>query len=166
MFVAWRRTPGEKRGVEGALPGGRLRLGYVAVALSLVLAQVSAEAAISIAINVHGVRSDAGEVVAVLYGDNPDDFLKKGKRLARERMPARPGSVSFTLPAPGPGIYAVAVYHDENGNRKLDRTLVGLPSEGFGLSNNPALRLRVPRLADAAFSVAEGRAPVDISLKY
>jgi uncharacterized protein (DUF2141 family) len=139
---------------------------YLAVALSLVLAQGAAEASIVIAVNVHGVRSDAGELVVVLYGDNPDDFLKKGKRLARERMPARNGSVTFTLPVPKPGTYAVAVYHDENGNRKLDRSLIGLPSEGFGLSNNPAIGLRTPRLADAAFSVGDGRAAVDISLRY
>ena len=35
-------------------------------------------------------------------------------------------------------LYALALYHDENGNRSFDRTGVGFPAEGFGFSNNPA----------------------------
>jgi uncharacterized protein (DUF2141 family) len=134
----------------------------IAQASSLAAADVS----IAIAVHVHGVRSDAGELVVVLYGDNPDDFLRKGRRLARERVPARSGSVTVRLAAPRAGTYAVAVYHDENNNRKLDTSLIGLPTEGFGLSNNPVVRFRTPRLADAAFPVGDGRAAVDIALKY
>jgi uncharacterized protein (DUF2141 family) len=129
-------------------------------------AAVSADAPVLIAVHVHGVRSDAGDLVAVLYGDNPDHFLKKGKRLARERVRARSGSVTVHLPAPRAGTYAVAVYHDENGNRKLDTSILGVPAEGFGLSNNPAVRFGVPRLADAAFVVDGARAAVDVALRY
>lgn len=129
-------------------------------------AGVSADAPVLIAVHVHGVRSDAGDLVAVLYGDNPAHFLKKGKRLARERVRARPGSVTVHLPAPRAGTYAVAVYHDENGNRKLDTSMLGVPAEGFGLSNNPAVRFAAPRLADAAFAVNGARAAVDVALRY
>ena len=76
------------------------------------------------------LRSAKGLVTAVLYGDSGATFLKKGARLSKERVPAMAGSVELCLPAPGPGRYAVATYHDENGNRKFDKNWIGIPIEG------------------------------------
>lgn len=120
----------------------------------------------SVLVQVHGVRSDRGALVAVLYGDNPGDFLKKGARLARERVPARVGSVALCLGAPRSGVYAVAVYHDENDNRRFDRSWIGLPSEGFGVSNNPRPFLRPPTHRESAFEVGTGRTVVNVDLRY
>lgn len=143
---------------------------WVTGVLSLLLvaqaAVASSDTSTTIAVRVHGVRSSHGELVAVLYGENPDDFLKKGRRLARERVPARAGSATVYLTAPAPGLYAVAIYHDENGNRKFDRRWFGLPAEGFGVSNNPRFILRQPTHAESAFRVGAGRTAVDISLRY
>jgi uncharacterized protein (DUF2141 family) len=121
---------------------------------------------VRIVVRVHGVRSTDGEVVAVLYGDNPDDFLRAGKRVARVRTPAARGVVVLELSAPRSGRYAIAVYHDENGNRKLDTALTGLPTEGFGFSNNPRIWLRPPSLEDAAFTVDARPIAVGIDLRY
>ena len=52
----------------------------------------------AIAVHVHGVRSNSGYVTFVLYGDNPDDFLVKGRKLLKERFPAENGTVEV-LPA-------------------------------------------------------------------
>jgi uncharacterized protein (DUF2141 family) len=124
------------------------------------------ESGIGIVVRVQGVRSAAGEVVAVLYGDNPDDFLRSGKRLARARVAAARGVVMLELVAPRAGRYAIAVYHDENGNHKFDRAFTGLPTEGYGLSNNPRIWLRPPHLTEAAFIVDVRPTAVDISLRY
>ncbi|QYJ85133.1 DUF2141 domain-containing protein [Shewanella mesophila] len=35
-----------------------------------------------------------------------------------------------------PGEYAIKVIHDENDNNKLDSNFLGVPSEGYGFSNN------------------------------
>ena len=32
--------------------------------------------------------------------------------------------------------YAVRFFHDENSNEEIDKNLLGIPKEGFGLSNN------------------------------
>src|SRR5882757_8913603 len=50
------------------------------------------------------------------------------------------------------GTYAVMVFHDENGNGKLDKNMVGIPKEGYGASNNPAKRMRAPNFDEAKFS--------------
>jgi len=55
-----------------------------------------------------------------------------------------------------PGRYAVAVMHDENGNEELDRNLVGVPQEGWGVSRDASARaFGPPRYGDAAFRVGE-----------
>ncbi len=91
----------------------------------------------SIEVKVRGVRSDHGTVTFVLYSDDPDEFLVRGKKIMKERFPARTGTVEFCLPLSAPGTYAAAVYHDEDGNGKLAKNWLGMPKEGFGVSNNP-----------------------------
>lgn len=161
------------RSAQGVrLPGrGAAVLAVGAVLGILVTAPVSAATTCpagpaSVLVRVNGVRSSQGFVVATLYGDQPEDFLKKGKGLARLRVPARTGRVELCLPAPGPGLYAVAVYHDENGDKKLGRSWSGLPTEGYGLSNNPPPAWRWPQHSDAAFRLPGDHLILDVDLRY
>ena len=63
-------------------------------------------------------------------------------------MPKRGNlQTSFNLE---PGDYAVAIYHDENGNGQLDKRLFGIPKEPYGFSNNYRPRLSAPNSATAA----------------
>jgi uncharacterized protein (DUF2141 family) len=55
-----------------------------------------------------------------------------------------------------PGVYAVAVFHDENANGKLDKNFLGIPREGYGASNNVRPKMSAPAFKDAAFTVKAG----------
>ncbi len=57
------------------------------------------------------------------------------------------------LPA---GDYAVSVLHDENGNRKLERSTLGFPKEGVGFSNDQKVKLSAPDYDDCKFFISEG----------
>ncbi len=120
----------------------------------------------AIEVQVHGVRNDRGNITFALYGDNPGDFLAKGKKILKQRVPATRGTVAFCVSVPQAGAYAAAVYHDENGNGKFDRNWIGIPVEGAGFSNNPALLVGPPSHAQAAFKVSSGRTRVEIRLNY
>jgi uncharacterized protein (DUF2141 family) len=65
-----------------------------------------------------------------------------------------------------PGIYAVVAWHDRNDNGKVDQNWLGIPQEGVGFSNDPALGLRGPRFSDSAIEVGPGGAVVDVHLKF
>lgn len=62
-----------------------------------------------------------------------------------------------------PGRYAIVLLHDENGNRKMDKTLF-LPKEGFGFSRDAPVKMSAPKFEAAAFDVTGG-APVRMKMK-
>ncbi|MEH3107784.1 MAG: DUF2141 domain-containing protein [Sphingomonas fennica] len=73
------------------------------------------------------------------------------------------GALAFeNLPS---GDYAVALFHDANGNGRLD-TALGIPREGFGFSRNPTILFGPPRFAAARFAVRGGTINQPVHLKY
>ncbi|MFQ5624920.1 MAG: DUF2141 domain-containing protein, partial [Paracoccaceae bacterium] len=65
-----------------------------------------------------------------------------------------------------PGTYAIAVYHDENENRELDRGFLGIPLEGFGFSNDSFIGFGAPDFADAAVTVPGKGTRITIHMIY
>ncbi|MGH7186252.1 MAG: DUF2141 domain-containing protein, partial [Pseudomonadota bacterium] len=61
--------------------------------------------------------------------------------------------------------YAVQVYHDANGNGKLDTNLVGIPIERFGFSRDAAGNFGPPGFADAKVSVDGADQTIIINLR-
>ena len=64
------------------------------------------------------------------------------------------------------GTYAVSVLHDENSNRKMDKTFIGIPKEGFGTSNNPKIRRGPPSYSESQFTLNTGEVDMNISVNY
>ena len=52
------------------------------------------------------------------------------------------------------GEYAIALFIDTNGNKKLDKNFFGIPKEQFGFSNNAMGTLSAPTFEQAQFKVA------------
>jgi uncharacterized protein (DUF2141 family) len=122
------------------------------------------DASSKLTVQVNGVRSAQGEVAITVYADDKHRFLARGQKLARLRVKAA-GSVSacFWLP---PASYAVAVYHDANGDRDFNRNAIGLPAEGFGFSNNPETKLGLPPLSQVRFRLPPGEGSTVIQMRY
>jgi len=116
--------------------------------------------------DISGFRSDKGQVVFGLY-KNPDNFLKKVEHAPRRgtaKIKGRRSTVAFkSVP---PGVWAIAVFHDENGNGKLDTNFLGIPKEGWGTSRNARSAVGPPRFKDAKFTVRQGDRTFKILIKY
>ncbi len=54
-----------------------------------------------------------------------------------------------------PGAYAVAVHHDANSNGKVDANFLGIPKEGYGVSNDPRPKFRAPRFGEASVVITK-----------
>ncbi len=147
--------------------------GVLAALLAALIAGQDAVAAVcgqstdEIVVRVSNLRNGRGNVVAELYPDDPANFLKGRARIERAFLPAAgQGIIDVCLTAPEPGTYAVAVYHDENANIKFDKNWIGLPTEGYGISNNPTFFLVPPAFDDAKFEVLSGSIIIPVALVY
>ena len=123
-------------------------------------------AGIPIWITVEKVRSARGTIKVELYDNIREEFLKKGGKVDRTRVAARKGETRLCLDAPSSGKYSIALYHDENGNRKFDQNFLGIPQEGFGFSNNPELRFGLPKQEEMLFEVDAKPKTLRISVIY
>lgn len=122
-------------------------------------------AAPRIAVTVTNIQQQSGVIVADLHDGVPENFLKKGHKIARVRMPADGSTAQFCFSDLAPGTYGLGVYHDVNDNGDFDQNFVGLPAEPWGLSTNPGFKPRAPRLSDADFEVGEGQTELTVRLK-
>ena len=83
-------------------------------------------------------------------------FLAHGGRLARVRAALSAGEAEACFAVSAPGTYAVVVYHDENDDHAFNRTLLGLPAEGYGFSNDAPAMAGLPAFRDVVFIADEG----------
>jgi len=125
---------------------------------------VRAAGSSKLTVHVNGVRSARGDVAITVYPDDKRRFLSKGGKLARVRVPAASTvQACFWLP---PANYEVAIYHDANGDQDFNRTIVGLPAEGFGFSNNPDTKIGLPPISAVRFRLPSGEGSIAIQMKY
>ena len=52
------------------------------------------------------------------------------------------------------GEYAISLFVDSNGNKKIDKNFLGIPKEQYGFSNNVMGRMSAPTFDQAKFLVA------------
>ena len=109
-------------------------------------------------------KTPTGILTLELFND-PDNFLSKKGRVRRVRVPAQAGSQTVCITENVLGSYAVAGYHDKDGNRKLKKNIVKLPREPFALSNNPKIKaLKYPKFYDSAFELVSGGTNITLEL--
>lgn len=99
-----------------------------------VTAASSASSADRLSVTITGVRNDTGKVIVLVF-DNRDAFKAYDYQRAAgyQEIAAAAGDVAVTFPQLTKGPYAVAAYHDENGNRDFDMD-GQTPREGYATS--------------------------------
>jgi len=103
--------------------------------------------------------------ILVLVADSDAGWDGQAPRAAVRKI-----AVESTNPLPitftdlTPGRYAVQVLHDANDNGKLDTNIVGMPTEGYGFSNNPNV-MRRANFDEAAFELTAEGTTITVSLR-
>lgn len=112
---------------------------------------------------VGGVVDDAGHVLVAVC--TKETFLGADCPHTA-RAPAARGAVAVRVPDVPPGTYAVQAFHDANDNLDIDRSLLGLPTEGMGFSNDAPMRFGPPRYDDAAIEIDGVDTSISFTLRY
>lgn len=116
-------------------------------------------------VSISALRSNRGMLLLCLTQD-PKAFLDcRADPSARKISIAAREMGTLRFSGIAPGLYAISVIHDENGNGRLD-TLLSVPREGFGFSRNPRIRMGPPRFEDVEFMVTSGTNRQRIEIKY
>lgn len=140
-----------------------VRFGLIIGALTLA-PNVQAARAEEIKVSFLGLRNENGEILVALF-DSAEGFpVQTGQAIASAKLPARSWREGVAFRNLRPGRYAVIAMHDEDDNGKMTKTFLGLPAEGFGISNNPTL-FGQPRFRQAAFDL-KGTETLEIKIKY
>jgi uncharacterized protein (DUF2141 family) len=119
----------------------------------------------SLDVSISGLRSLKGNVLVCLT-PNAKAFPNCAKD-AQARKAVVPAAKAATIRFAdlAPGIYAIALVHDENGNGKMDVAIM-IPREGFGFSRNAMGSLGPPKFAAAQFGIAPGENAQAVKVKY
>ena len=150
------------------MAAGLLVLGGGAMAAEPVAAPVCSDAAgeTRLLVKVLGMRSAKGNVTITVYPDDVRRFLAPGGKLLRQRVPVTGSVTAACFVVPAAGVYAIAIYHDEDDNHHFNRSFIGLPTEGYGFSQNPKTLVGLPSLNEVRFTAKLGDNPIDIRLSY
>ncbi len=116
-------------------------------------------------LNFTNIKEAKGKVYVAVYNAETG-FLKEEKALLREVFSVeKSGSLSVNLNIEKEGRYAIAAFHDLNGNGKLDKNMVGVPTEPYAFSNNARPKLRAPNWNEASFAWKPGGSVVSLKLE-
>ncbi len=105
----------------------------------------------SVVIKCDGLKSAKGFLMVAVF-DNENKFLGKEMYIAEKIAVTTAGELTLNIHLPK-GTYAAAIYHDANGNGKLDRNIFYYPTEAYGFSNNARGVAGPPSWNDAKFTV-------------
>lgn len=104
----------------------------------------------SLEVKMTGFENNTGKVKVGLY-NSEENFLKTVYKNVVVDIKSNSAIAKFEdLPK---GVYAVSVFHDENGNGTLDKNGFGIPTEGYGTSNDAKGFMGPPAFEDARFKL-------------
>ncbi len=142
------------------------------IGISLTGARASVQAAaqngatlVDVSLNISNLRSGKGQLLVCLT-QNPKGFpdCAKDSKAQKKMIPAaQANNIIFNNVAPG--IYAIAIVHDENSNAKMDLRIF-VPREGFAFSRNPKIGFGPPKFKSAAFEVGQSNVTQSVKMKY
>ena len=124
----------------------------------------AAPAAGQLEITIERLRSRRG-TVHVCLTRNSAHFPNCARDPAALKLSVAASAASARFDRVEPGAYAVSLFHDENGNGRLD-TFAGIPREGFGFSRNPVVRFGAPRFRQVVIDLPAGFARQTVRMQY
>jgi uncharacterized protein (DUF2141 family) len=157
-------------------PDMRVRMGVLCVALCAVLGFTFAYLPViafaqlpcpGIHVKILDIRNSTGAVACALFESTvgfPTEYLRYATNIMVIKVRDKQARCDFEDIAPG--TYALAVVHDENMNGKLDTKWLGVPTEGYGFSNDAKSLLGAPTFSAASFPYNGQNLDMTISLHY
>jgi uncharacterized protein (DUF2141 family) len=122
---------------------------FTSIIVLLISFTLSAQETFTLKVTVNNAKDNQGKMVYTLSTEN--QFMKAAP-LQSASVEIEDGVAIATFENVPAGEYAVMVLHDKNGNQSMDFSEQGMPTESYGMSNNP-MNYGPPTWMDAKFNV-------------
>jgi uncharacterized protein (DUF2141 family) len=136
----------------------------VLLAISPSSAEVPATGVLTLQIK--SLRSNNGQVGCMIYASAKGFPKDSAAALQRRWCPIANASSTCAFDPISAGTYAVACFHDENKNGKLDTGLFGIPTEGTVASNHAKGFMGPPSFDQAKFSFSGHASELQLRMSY
>jgi uncharacterized protein (DUF2141 family) len=113
-------------------------------------------------ITIAGIKSK-GTIYIAIY-DKAACFANPHKAYRKLVSPANAPSLTTTAENLPTGTYAIAVYQDLNDNKKIDKNILGIPTEPFAFSNNVRPVVSAPTFQQCRILVDKPEQSITIGL--
>jgi len=110
----------------------------------------------TIVVNVSGIENNTGKIQIGLY-NSEKTFPTYGKHFKGAEPNANTSGVSYTFTNIPTGTYAVAVWHDEDEDKTMNKNLFGSPTENYGFSRNIYGSFGPPSFEEVSFKLNSGK---------
>ena len=119
-----------------------------------------------ITVIVNGFKNASGNCIINIYTKSTG--FPNNNKLAYKSIPVKikNNSAQLIFENMEPGTYAVSVLHDANGNGVMDKNMFGIPSEGYGASNNIIPSFSSPKFEDSKFKITNQDKTIVIKIEY
>jgi uncharacterized protein (DUF2141 family) len=146
------------------------KLGATFVGSALLLTAASSTAdpppTAVLTVRVSSLRSNDGQVGCMIYNAPKGFPTDSSAALQRRWCPIEKSASACAFDPIPAGTYAVACFHDENKNGKLDTGLFGIPKEGTVVSNHAKGFMGPPSFKDARFSFSGTASELPLRMGY
>ena len=115
-------------------------------------------------IEIQNIEVIDGYIRIGVFNSN-EKFLKKDAIFKKYKIAVEDSIETIIVNDLPKGEYAFILYHDINGDGKMNRKLIGIPKEPFGFSNNVRPKLSKPTFEECKF-VLEDNLVLQIKLGY
>lgn len=130
------------------------------------LAQSNLQGQGKLTVIIENLRSNKGSVGVSLH-NLPEAFPGDASKSVKSAFaPIREGVARVVFEGIPVGNYAVAVFHDENEDRKLNSNMFGIPREGYGTSRDAKGFMGPPKFENAAFEIRQSPVSIQIKMVY
>ncbi|MFN7118409.1 MAG: DUF2141 domain-containing protein [Saprospiraceae bacterium] len=101
-------------------------------------------------IEVSNIKTAKGTIWAGVY-HNPKDLFNQEQAIVKAKKVSKTGKTYLSINELRYGAYVVALFHDINGNNKLDQNALGVPTEPYAFSQLPKSKWRLPKFDEVKF---------------
>jgi len=117
-------------------------------------------------VTVSGIRSPKGQIILSVFKDEKTfEEEKPFKKIVFDKKTISDGTLILNFEIEQ-GTYGITILDDENLNGKLEKSMIGMPKEGFGFSNFYLEKLKKPSFSEFKTDVKYGGNNIGIRVKY